>query len=207
MAHSLQLLTRNPDTSGKPKINLHLIIPIIALALVVLVVALLFTQRNSTNSPQIVSQTFLQEIVATSKMSTYEAVYNGVAHVSSDENPEEILYHVSYNGTIKAGFDFSKVNIQIDHQNKQVLVTLPIAKITQTSVDITSMDFIFLEEKANTEAVSQQAYAACVKDLTRESVEQPAIRQLARQNAENAILALIDPFVAQLGDEYAVKFE
>lgn len=195
------------NTSGNQKKLLLSLgsVAIVVVAVLVAVAILVLPGRND-RSAQIVSQTFLQEIVATSKMSTYEAVYNGVAHVSSEESPEEILYHVSYNGTIKAGFDFAKVDIQIDHQNKQVLITLPIAKITQTSVDITSMDFIFLEEKANTEAVSQQAYAACVKDLTRESVEQPAIRQLARQNAENAILALIDPFVAQLGDGYAVKF-
>lgn len=121
--------------------------------------------------------------------------------------PGELLYYVSYNGTIKAGFDFIQVDIQVDDQNKQILVTLPLTKITQVSVDITSMDFIFMDDDANTEAVSQEAYQACVNDLTRESVEQPAIRQLAKQNAENVILALIAPFVDQPGGEYTIEIE
>lgn len=171
-------------------------------------VAVLLIVRASNRTPhvEVISQSFLERIVSTSNLSTYEAVYNGITSVAAEDDPEEILYYVSYCGTIKAGFDFEQIDIQIDEQNKQVLVALPLVKITDVFVDIASMEYIFMDDDANTETVSGEAYRACVDDATMESVEQPAIRQLAKQNAQNVLSALLEPFVAQMEGGYTLSF-
>ena len=51
-------------------------------------------------------------------------------------------------------------------------------------MDIGSLDYIFENKKANTENVSEQAYKKCIEDVTRESAEEKAIYELAKQNAK-----------------------
>lgn len=178
----------------------------VGVLLCLVVVLLIVRASNRTPHVEVITQSFLERIVSTSNLSTYEAVYNGITSIAAEDDPEEILYYVSYCGAIKAGFDFEQIDIQIDEQNKQVLVALPLVKITDVFVDIASMEYIFMDDDANTETVSQEAYRTCVDDATRQSVEQPAIRQLAKQNAQNVLSALLEPFVAQMEGGYSLSF-
>ena len=146
----------------------------------------------------------LQNILNVSDLSTFEAVYNGIADVHNDEKPEKIDYYVSYNARVQAGIDFEQVKTEIDTENKRIVVTLPPVKITDTTVDITTMDYIFENKKAETASVSQEAYKACIDDVARESREQDAIYTLARQNAENIVEALIKPFISQWDASYTL---
>ena len=59
-----------------------------------------------------------------------------------------------------------------------------------------------MNDKANTETVSAQAYKKCIEDVTNERSNEDAIYTLAEQNAHNIIEALIKPFVEQLDEEY-----
>lgn len=84
---------------------------------------------------------------------------------------------------------------------------LPEIKITDVNVDITSLDYIFENEKANTETVSEEAYKKCIEDVTSESNSEDAIYELAEQNARNIVEALISPFVEQLDSEYRLEIQ
>ena len=66
------------------------------------------------------------------------------------------------------------------------------------TVDITSLDYIFLNDKKNASSVSQEAYRACEADALAESTSENAIVTLAKQNAENIMKALVEPFLDQL---------
>lgn len=79
---------------------------------------------------------------------------------------------------------------------------MPEVKINDTNVDITSLDYIFLNDDANTENVSEQAYNKCIEDVKNESKTETAIYNIAEQNAKNILEALITPFVQQLDEEY-----
>ena len=47
-----------------------------------------------------------------------------------------------------------------------------------------TLDYIFLDDKANTATVSAEAYKACQEDVNAESEKQSQILDLAHQNAE-----------------------
>lgn len=148
----------------------------------------------------------LEKIINLSDLSTSISVYNGIAKVCDPEDPEKVDYYVSYEAKVKAGIDFSAITIDVDQENKQVIISLPEVRLTDVIVDIASMDYIFFDDSANTSTVSEQAYKACEADVQAESQNQDQILELARQNAENAVLALVDPFVKQADAEYNVTF-
>ena len=181
-----------------------------AIILVILVIVAVVVGPKITSKkdgPEIISKATLERIINISDLSTFEAVYNGVAKVMNEKKPENIDYYVSYNAKVKAGLDFEKVDLEIDKNRKVITVKLPEIKITDVNVDIASLDYIFVNDKANTETVSAQAYEQCIEDVTNKSAEEEAIYTLAEQNAHNIIEALISPFVKQLDEEYQLEIE
>ena len=190
---------KKPTMSGK---TLKLLLAIL-LVVIVIAVLLIGTKVASRKSePEIISKSTLERIINVSDLSTFEAVYNGVAKVMNEKKPENVDYYVSYNAKVKAGLDFEKIDLEIDREEKIITVKLPEIKITDVNVDITSLDYIFMNDKDITETVSAQAYKKCIEDVTNESSNEDAIYTLAEQNAHNIIEALIKPFVEQLDEEY-----
>ena len=185
---------------GKKK-SLLLVVFVVVLA-VIIAAGVFFFMSSSKPEPEIISQSTLEKIINVSDLSTFEAVYNGIAKVENEEDPEEIDYYVSYDAKVKAGIDFEKVDIAVDNENKIITVTVPEIKITDVNVDIASLDYIFFNDKANTATVSEEAYKKCIEDVKNESNNETAIYELADQNAHNIINALINPFVEQLDAEY-----
>lgn len=180
----------------------------IAIMLAVVIIVLLAVSMSSKKSePEIISKSTLEDIINVSDLSTFEAVYNGIAKVTDEDNPEKVNYYVSYDAKVKAGIDFEKVDITVNTDEKIITVMLPEIKITDVNVDITSLDYIFENEKANTETVSEEAYKKCIEDVTSESNSEDAIYELAEQNARNIVEALISPFVEQLDSEYRLEIK
>lgn len=190
---------------GKKK-SLLLVVFVVVLA-VIIAAGVFFFMSSSKPEPEIISQSTLEKIINVSDLSTFEAVYNGIAKVANEEDPEEIDYYVSYDAKVKAGIDFEKVDIAVDNENKIITVTVPEIKITDVNVDIASLDYIFFNDKANTATVSEEAYKKCIEDVTNESNNENAIYELAEQNARNIIEALISPFVEQLDAEYKLTID
>lgn len=180
----------------------------IAVALaVVIIVPLAVSITTKESEPEIVSKSTLEKIINVNDLSTFEAVYNGIAKVTEKDDPEKINYYVSYEAKVKAGLDFGQVDITVDTEEKLITVKLPEIEITDVNVDITSLDYIFLNNKANTSTVSEEAYKKCIEDATNESNNEDAIYDLAKQNAHNIVEALISPFVKQIDSEYQLIIE
>ncbi len=175
------------------------------LVLVLIISTVLYAENAKRSKPVIVSTSTLEKILNVSDLSTFEAIYNGVAKSTEENKPEIIDYYVSYDASVKAGIDFEKVEISVDDNEKIITVTLPEIKITDITVDIESMDFIFLNDKANTETVSEEAYKKCIEDVTDEVNSENAIYELAEENAHNIVEALISPFLSSLDSEYQLK--
>lgn len=198
----------------KEKINISSwkkgILPVAAVAVVLCGILWLFlanTKGRSQTQPQVINQLTMEKIIHVSDLSTFEAVYNGIAKKSNEENPENADYYVSYGARVKAGIDFEKIGITIDNEEKVIRVKLPQVKITNINVDIASLDYIFENDAANTSTVSEQAYKLCIEDVRNESSREEAILELAKQNACNVIEALIMPLVEQLDAGYQLKIE
>ena len=188
----------------KKKIMIAVAAGVLALILVGTLVVLL-PKGVKKSEPSIITTSTLEKILNVSDLSTFEAIYNGVAKVTNPDDPQEIDYYVSYNATVKAGIDFEQVVISVDEDAKIISVKLPKIKISDITVDIESMDYIFVNDDANTETVSEEAYKKCIDDVTRESDNETAIFELAEQNAKNIVEALIRPFVSSLDSEYQLQ--
>ena len=188
----------------KKKLGMMAIMGVICVIAAIILAAgiIIIFNKKGGKEPEIITESNLEKIINVSDLSTFEAVYNGIAKVTNDESPYEIDYYVSYDAKVKAGIDFSQVGIDVDNENKIITITIPKIRINDVNVDIASLDYIFLNDRANTETVSEQAYEKCVEDAANETNEEDAIYELAEENAENIIRALIEPFVQQLDSKY-----
>ena len=146
-------------------------IAVLFVIILVIITALMIKIKifNKKSEPTIISKATLEKVINVSDLSTFEAIYNGVAAVENEEKPENIDYYVSYEAKVKAGIDFALVEVEVNEAEKIITVTLPEVKITDVDVDIASLDYIFMNNKANTQTVSEQAYKKCIKDVTKES--------------------------------------
>lgn len=185
----------------------HIAVLFIIIAIIVTALMIKIKIFNKKSEPTIISKATLEKVINVSDLSTFEAIYNGVAAVANEEKPENIDYYVSYEAKVKAGIDFALVEVEVNEAEKIITVTLPEVKITDVDVDIASLDYIFMNNKANTQTVSEQAYKKCIKDVTKESNSTDEIYESARQNARNIVEALISPFVEQLDSEYKLEIK
>lgn len=177
----------------------------VVVVIFIIVAVLVFRVAKKEDTKEIIAQATLEKIINVSELSTFETIYNGVAQVMNEKKPEKVDYYVAYEAKVKAGIDFEQVEVSVDNKEKIITVTLPEVQINDVNVDIASLDFIFESDKADTDTVSQEAYKACVEDVTNESSNEDAIYELAGQNARNVIEALISPFVNQLDEEYQLE--
>lgn len=174
----------------------------VALVLGVVIFTIFKVKEDKKIEAEVITVSTLEKIIKVSKLSTFTAVYNGIAEVMNEKNQEKIDFYVSYEARVDAGIDFEKIQILVNNDTKTINVDIPEVTITDITVDIASLDFIFFDEKANTSTVIQKAYEACQDDVEQESKQQTAIYEFAKQNAENVLKALINPIIEQLDAEY-----
>ena len=185
---------------GKGRWITVILMTALLLAAVFLVPPLFIKQKEVT----VVTTAALERIVELDELSTLSSVYNGIAQGPSKKNPEETGYYVSYEAKVKAGIDFSEVLVSLDEENQNIIVKVPPVKITEIEVDITSLDYIFLDNACDVPAVSAEAYRVCEQDVREESEAQQAIYELAEQNAKNTLTALVQPLIEQLDGAYTL---
>ena len=177
------------------------------LTTVLVIVGMTAVAGSRLSTPEVITISTLEKIINVSELSTFTAVYNGIATVRNEKKPEEVDYYVSYEARVNAGIDFDKIEFSVDNEAKTILVDIPEIRITDSNVDITSLDFIFYNDKANASTVTQEAFKACEADVQKESEQQKAIYELAKHNAVNVLTALINPIVEQLGTEYTLTID
>lgn len=190
-------------------------IPVKALAAggVVAVAGLLaagaFILRPGQTEPaqEVVTISTLEKIIHTSELSTYTTAYNGIATVMNEKDPEEVDYYVAYEAKVNAGIDFQDCTATLDAANNIILITLPEVGITDVTVDPGSLDYIFVNKKAETATVSSQALSLCKEDAKTESESQDALLDFAEENAKNVITALTQPLLEQSGTHYTLVFQ
>lgn len=167
--------------------------------------ALLQMGQGKRSSADVITVSTLEKIINVSELSTFTAVYNGIAEVKNEKNPKKTDYYVSYEARVDAGIDFEKIKFTLDDAAKTIEVDIPDVYITEINVDISSLDFIFYNEKADGSTISQQAFKVCEADVKKESKEQEAILELAQQNAVNVVTALVRPIIEQLDSSYTLS--
>lgn len=153
-----------------------------------------------------ITETTLEEAVRMSRLYTAEYPYNGYTAVC-DTDSGEIKYYVAYEGTVKAGIDVNRIHVSLEKESNTIRIILPEIEVSSPVVDAGTMEYIFTDEKYNTETVAQEAYKAANSDLMQKASEDSNIIATARESAKMAAKTLVEPWVNQIGTEetYTVK--
>ncbi len=186
-------------------------IKLLAVAAIVIIVAAMILSAvfSSQGGQTTVTEASLKEVIKIENLSTVEYIYNSIVEVKDEESKkEETLYYVSYEGVVKAGFDFDELRFETDKKNNKYIVIIPEIKINSADVKYDSMDFIFMKSKDNKEGVANEAYDKCKADLLTKAEKNPAVKTTARENAESTIEAMLMPFEKDLknGYEFEIQF-
>lgn len=148
----------------------------------------------------------LQQVVTTSKLYTAEYPYNGIATVYETDGTG-VKYYVAYEGKVKAGIDVSKIQVELDEAAEVITIRLPQVEMEEPIVDAGTLQYIFEDEKYNTEHVAQEAYKIAIADLKKKLEDDETILSAATQTAKTAEKAMVEPWVNQVDEthQYTVR--
>lgn len=152
------------------------------------------------------AESSLQKVLEVSDLSTLDYTYNAIATVYDEESQIE-KYHVAYEGNVVAGINFSKIDIEVDEDKKEITIKIPDVEIQSTGVNMGKLDFMFMESKYETETVSKEAYKASIEDLKKNAEKEKSLLIMAKENALSTVEALVKPWVEQMDNDYIVKIK
>lgn len=164
--------------------------------------------RNAKEGHKVttITKSMLLNQLEISDLSTVSYNYNAIASVYNSKHTT-LKYHVAYQGIVNAGIDFSKIDIKIYNQKHLIYITLPQIAIHDVEVDPGSLDYIFEDNRYETETVSQEGYKSSLSDLKKRAKKDKKIYAMAKENAISTVDAWITPWVQQVYPEYAVKIK
>lgn len=148
---------------------------------------------KQTPTSTVVSAPDLEKVIKESRISTFTAVYNGIAEVPDSENPDNISYYVRYEARVRAGFDLNDLDVTTD--GTAILVTIPPITLDTPNVDIGSLDRMNVTKRDKLSELNGDEYRICEADAAEEASKKEAIIDLAEENAENTIRGLMQPFL------------
>ncbi len=160
----------------------------------------------------ILTSSQLEEVLQIDDLSVCAITYNGVAEVPQKNHPTKVAYYVSYEAEVKASINMADIDVQIDDnvgegQAKKIIVTLPQLQVKQINVDMASLDYMFIKKNANTADVSEEAYAACIADAGSECRGNEVFLQMAKENCENTVKALLMPIIENQDETYELVIQ
>lgn len=150
-----------------------------------------------------ISKASLDKVFEINELSTADYIYNAIAKAYGEDG-KSVKYYVAYEGTVKAGIDFSKIVVDIDEKEKVITITIPDIVFQEETVDPGTLKYIFKDKKSETENVHQEAFKLCEKDLKERVGGEESLLELAEKNAIAIVKALVVPWVEQVDSEYTV---
>ena len=189
----------------KTKLVLLALVMMLLIILVVYLKTVVF--NNKEGQVTTISKSSLEKVIEINELSTVDYTYNAIVNVydENDNEGEKIKYYVAYEGLVSVGIDFKKIEIQVNETEKVVTIVLPEIEVHDLTVDMGTLDCIFVKEKYNTEEVSEEAYAASKADLQKRIEEDNELFDLAKKNTIESVKALFVPWIEQVDEEYIVE--
>lgn len=194
-----RFLNRTASSKKGRKALLASFVVAVAAVFIVLTVGLpLATHRPQT---EYFSTATLEDIVKTSKLSTIEYVYRGIA----ERSPQNFLvfpvdggYHVKYAATVKLSYDMSKVKFS-EHADT-ITVYLPDPTNEEPVIDTESFGFM----PEGYEGDLGEIVKICKEDVKSEMDKDDSLRALAEDSMQSTVRALIEPLV---NSSYDIEFK
>ena len=107
---------------------------------------------------------------------------------------------------MKAGIDVSKIEVSLDEETGTIYILLPEVTVGKPWVDPGTLDYIFEDDKYNTETVAQESYKAAAADLEERASADTKLMDAAAENVKISAKALAEPWLDEWDDgaEYTV---
>ena len=140
-----------------------------------------------------VTQAELEKVIRTAKLYTAEYPYNGYATVRGDNGKPK--YYVAYEGIIRAGVNTDKITVDINEDERSIVIRLPYIEMADPIIDAGTLECIFTSSRYNVGANSSEAYNAAIVDLKTKALNDQNMREVAENSAKTAIKALVEPWV------------
>ncbi len=202
----MQVTTEKSNSSTKNRTTKKKMVWLIIIVSAIVAAALLFLFfGNRIGKPKgvtTITTSNLEKVLEISELSTVSNRYSAIVQVKDDF--DKIKYYVAYEGIVKVGIDFNEILIDVNDEEKVITITLPEPKVLDSSVDMGTLDFIFIDKKAETESVTIEAYKKAKQDLETRAGKEDILLELAEENAIDAVTALIKPWVKQIDNEFKV---
>lgn len=183
------------------------IFPVIIVLLLIIVIGLFVVTRGH-GSVKTHIKTSLESIVEKSDLETANITYNVIAKKCKDEkkcdkksnNIDDFKYVVSCKGTITAGIDFKKINIEVD--GKKVLITMPEATIVGEP-NIGSIKFI--NGKDIEAAELPDARKLCQETVIEKSKNDNKLIPAAKEQARVVLEEFYDQWIKAYDSSYTIE--
>ena len=205
-------LTKLGENSGKISSKILIFFGIVLIVAAFIVGGLLDNYRNE---PDMVSVMDIEgKINDIGELATAEYIYT-ISSVTEKPNKEliglkipftssQIVY--SYEGIIKAGIDFVKIDIHVDENNMTIFIGLPDAQILSSEVDNDSL-IIYDERNNPLNNFSFSELNLAIVDIKQKAEETAIAKGLlirSQENAESIIRSTIESFYGT--EEFNLEF-
>lgn len=165
-------------------------------------------------SPKISLELIHSQIDEIAELATMEYLFTDAAEFSDSrkflkwDNPlTEKSFTLKWDGVIKAGVVLQQVTIEIDEEEKKIVVSVPAAKILSYTIDNDSVEVLSEKDGMfNKITVDDKVkFDAQTEDAMKKRAIENGLLEKAQKNAEDILLRLIqsDPAV---GRNYTIEF-
>ena len=184
-----------------------IVLAIAAITIAIILVIILPFINKSKNESKITTTSSLEQLQSISELSSVKLVYNAIAKKYNAKDKTKIDYYVKYEGTLKAGIDFNKIDVNVNSNKKIITINLPEVMYTDLTVNIGSLKYIYLNKPKESDSVSQEAFKLCNDDLNKRIDNEIKLKETAKENLELFIQEFMKSYVKALGENYKVEIK
>ena len=193
----------------KGKINIKIILILLVIISVMGFVIYRFVYRGSSSDIIMRARVAFQKSVDTEELRTATFTYNGVVIKCKEEckndDSDEHLYFVSYEGEVTAGIDFDKIDFSVDKNNKKMTIIMPEVKITNATAFIEKQKYIFKNSSYDNVNEITEANRLCNEDINRRAKEDEQLLATAKDNAKIVLQQFFETWLNNYYEGYTLE--
>lgn len=176
--------------------------PFIAVGLIIVILVGLFA-LGVFDKPQetLITTSALTEVIQTAKLSTAQYVQHGIAKAHIEDKGDG---YVLYYAIVKPNVNLEDITYEIDHNAKEVLVTLP----KEFTFDVTLLQDdahpLRLHPKDPKNWTGKDVMYICKTDAKEKAEANTELVNMATENLKKTIDKLLEPILSR--NEYTLKW-
>lgn len=191
------------------KLNIKIILILVAIIFILGFIIYSLYNKDSSNGIIIRAKSAFKKSVDTEELRTATFTYNGVAKKCKEEckndDTDEYLYYVSYEGEVTAGIDFDEIDFNVDKANKKMTIIMPEVKVTDSKTFIEKQKFIFKNSEYDTVNELSEANRICNEDIKKRANEDSLLLETAKDNAKIVLEQFFETWLNSYYNGYTLE--